>query len=147
MTNQKQGFPNFEEALERYIVKTLSLGKKEFYRKFNKEKDREPTILDAPISAGDETSMINTIADPTIDMTEEICNKSEDIQDYIGNEKLLEAIKLLNNKERYLLCKFFVQCKTGPEIAQEMNVSKQYISKIRRQVLQKIKNYMGTEVR
>lgn len=147
MTHERQGFPTFEESLQRYIVKTLRLGKKEFYRKFNKEKDREPTIVDAPISALDHTSMIHTIADPIIDMTEEICKKSEDIQDHIGNEQLLEAITLLNNKERYLLFKFFVQCKTGPEIAQEMNVSKQYISKIRKQILQKLKDHMEAEVR
>ncbi|MBF8984720.1 hypothetical protein IZY60_14345 [Lutibacter sp. B2] len=147
MTDENQGFPSFEEALERYIVKTLRLGKKEFYRKFNKEKDRESTILDAPISARDETSMIATIVDPMTDITEEVCKQSEDIQDHIGNEKLLEAIKLLNNKERYLLYKFFVECKTGPEIAQEMNVSKQYISKIKGQVLRKIKKHMKAEVR
>ncbi|MCT4595224.1 MAG: hypothetical protein N4A57_13315 [Anaeromicrobium sp.] len=148
MLNQNQDFQSFEQSLERYVIKTLSLGKKEFYRKYNKEKDREKTILDKPISAGDDTSRVNTIVDTVcIDITEEICSKSLDIEDYIGNENLLEAIKLLTNKERCLLSKLFVECKTGPEIAHEMKVSKQYISKVRGQALRKIKKHMEIEVR
>ncbi|SHK46239.1 sigma factor-like helix-turn-helix DNA-binding protein [Paramaledivibacter caminithermalis] len=147
MAKQNQDHTRFNQTLVNYIKKTLFFGSKEFYREFAKNRDIELLTLDAPITSEGDTYYIDTIIDPSSDVLKEVCNHSKDIRDYVENNKLLQAMDSLNDKELYILYKLFVEEKNGAELGQELRVSKQYINKIKGQALKKIRNQLRNEVR
>lgn len=127
-----------------YIEKSLKLKSLEFKRKINKLKEREVYVLNI-LDDGFEEERINTIADKSINIIDEICSEA-DIKNMSSNTKLNEAIQNITSKQRTILFMRYIQDKEEKQIAKELNLSKQAVNKVKLAGLKNIRDYLGGDI-
>ncbi|MGO1758867.1 MAG: sigma factor-like helix-turn-helix DNA-binding protein [Mammaliicoccus vitulinus] len=127
-----------------YIEKSIRLKSLEIKNKKKKSYERELYILNS-IDEDFKEEKINTIADRPIDYVEEIFGEM-DINNISSNKNLNEAIVRITSKQKIILFMRYIQDKEEKQIAEELNISKQSVNKVKLAGLKSIRNYLGGEI-
>ena len=124
--------------------------------KFNKEKDREPTIEELStilnVPKEDIIMSLDAIQVP-ISLQEPVNNSDVDnisIEDQISDKKnsdtnwaetitIIEAMKKLNDKEKMIINKRFFEGRTQIEVAEEIGISQAQVSRLEKNAINHIK--------
>ncbi|MTI71397.1 MAG: hypothetical protein FH751_14215 [Firmicutes bacterium] len=133
----------FKVYLCSYIMKSLIFTSFKLKNKINKHNNRETLILNTIAEDFNEENM-NLIPDQPIDFSEEInkYNKRLDFEDLITNKELLEAINKLSERQKEILYMCFIENKEETKIANEFNISKQAVNKIKNKAIKNTKEYL-----
>lgn len=78
------------------------------------------------------------VRDETPNIEEQIITEDTRLEEY---ESLAESLNFLNEKDRQIVEMYFYENKTQDEIAEVFGVSRQYISKKIKEILQKLKKF------
>lgn len=132
MLNKKFNDFVFEICFISYVEKTLRLTAKEFYRKNRIIQSREMYILNVT-NTETGTEMIEAIPDNT-DIVEEVANaeETENLMKNFIDTGLIEAMRKLKTKQKLVIYKMFIEEKTRQQIAKELGISLQAVSKIKK---------------
>ena len=76
-------------------------------------------------------------------LKEDNTQKALDFYEYVKTNVLNAIDVLLNNTEAIIIKKYYIENKTQKEIANEINSSQQYVSKVIKNGLQKLKIYFN----
>ena len=124
--------------------------------KFNKEKDREPTIEELStilnVPKEDIIMSLDAIQVP-ISLQEPVNNSDVDnisVEDQISDKKnsdtnwaetitIIEAMKKLNDKEKMIISKRFFEGRTQIEVAEEIGISQAQVSRLEKNAINHIK--------
>ncbi|MCQ1530758.1 sigma factor-like helix-turn-helix DNA-binding protein [Lutispora saccharofermentans] len=129
-----------------YISKTISLSYKEIYRKVSSQKDKELYILNKEnLETG--TELIDSIIDKTSYFEEEIhrTSNTKELSDYFDDPSIIKAINQLTERQKLVIFKQIIEDKSLYQIAKELGVTKQTISKVRKAALATLKKTLGGE--
>lgn len=77
-----------------------------------------------------------------VDFLEEKEKTFDPNANFENNSLLHESLNTLNKKERELLIKLYMQGFNQKELAKTLDVSPQYISKVKKKALKKLKDYL-----
>lgn len=148
--NDEDALYELEKKLKLYLfqVKFCSyIGKSmNFYSKHYKEKKLKrdyKEILNLNIRDEDfGEERINLISDEKVDFIEDISQpeKEVDFKKIIDNYKLLEALEKLPKRQKEVIYKLIVLKKKEKELTKELGISRQAVSKSRRQALNKLRD-------
>lgn len=95
---------------------------------------RETLTLDQPLKEDQEITQKDMLADTPSDIAANMVH--ETITDYVEKPKLYEALQTLTPKQQKILTYKYAYGQKNKEIAEQLSVSPQNISKIHRQSLQ-----------
>ena len=129
---------------------------KETYMKANL---REPTIAEIANEIGIEKEMIvyamDAIQNPvslfepvyteggdTLYVMDQISDKKNKEETWVENLSLREAIRRLNKRERHIIDLRFYEGKTQMEVAQEIGISQAQVSRLEKNALKTMRNYL-----
>ena len=129
---------------------------KESYMKANL---REPTIAEIASEIGIEKEMIvyamDAIQNPvslfepvyteggdTLYVMDQISDKKNKEENWVENLSLREAINRLNKRERHIIDLRFYEGKTQMEVAEEIGISQAQVSRLEKNALKTMRNYM-----
>ena len=129
---------------------------KETYIKTNL---REPTIAEIASEIGIEKEMIvyamDAIQNPvslfepvyteggdTLYVMDQISDKKNKEETWVENLSLREAINRLNNRERHIIDLRFYEGKTQMEVAREIGISQAQVSRLEKNALRTMRNYL-----
>ena len=129
---------------------------KETYMKANL---REPTIAEIASEIGIEKEMIvyamDAIQNPvslfepvyteggdTLYVMDQISDKKNKEETWVENLSLREAINRLNKRERHIIDLRFYEGKTQMEVAQEIGISQAQVSRLEKNALKTMRNYL-----
>lgn len=131
-----------------YINKVIALSYKEIYRKTSTQKDRELYILNKENSETG-TELIDSIIDETSYFEEEIqrTSSTKELGDYFNDSSIIKAVNTLTERQKLVIFKQFIEEKSLQQIAKELGVTKQTISKIRKAALTTLEKNLGGEKR
>lgn len=131
-----------------YIRKTIALSYKEIYRKTSTQKDKELYILNKE-NPETGTELIDSIIDETSYFEEEIqrTSSAKELSDYFDDPSLIKAINQLTERQKLVIFKQFIEDKSLQQIAEELGVTKQNISKVRKAALTTLEKILGGEKR
>lgn len=135
--NLEEAFQNFSRkaiAIS-YLKKVIYYESRNFDKKIRNEKVKELLILNQPIE--DDLYLIDLIEDESSCRLEN--QNSTNLNDYINDLNLLNAINKLTPKQRKVIYLYFVKEWKEHEIAKEMKISQQAISKLIRKAIKILK--------
>ena len=129
---------------------------KETYMKTNL---REPTIAEIASEIGINKEMIvyamDAIQNPvslfepvyteggdTLYVMDQISDKKNKEETWVENLSLREAINRLNKRERHIIDLRFYEGKTQMEVAQEIGISQAQVSRLEKNALKTMRNYL-----
>ncbi len=129
---------------------------KESYMKSNL---KEPTIAEIAKEIGIEKEMIvyamDAIQNPvslfepvyteggdTLYVMDQISDKKNKEETWVENLSLREAINRLNKRERHIIDLRFYEGKTQMEVAQEIGISQAQVSRLEKNALKTMRNYL-----
>ena len=132
---------------------------KESYMKSNL---KEPTIAEIAKEIGIEKEMIvyamDAIQNPvslfepvyteggdTLYVMDQISDKKNKEETWVENLSLREAINRLNKRERHIIDLRFYEGKTQMEVAQEIGISQAQVSRLEKNALKTMRNYLRAE--
>lgn len=134
---------------------------KAIYAKENymKQHQKEPTIMEIASEIGIDKEEIvyalDAIQSPmslyepvyteggdTLYVMDQVSDKKNREENWIENLALQDAIKRLNERERYLVRLRFYEGKTQMEVAQEIGISQAQVSRLEKNALKTMKNYL-----
>ena len=139
-------------------VRDLAYKTIQFKDKFNKEKEREPTIeeISKELEVGREeiAASLDAIQDP-VSLQEPIYNDGNEsifvmdqVKDIKNNDEnwaemmtINEALKKLSNKEKNIIMRRYFDGKTQMEIAEEIGISQAQVSRLEKNALEQMKRY------
>lgn len=127
----------FEIRFISYICTHLYYQSIHFDKKIRKQSTKEIAILDQPIDDNEELTMKDTIA--AIQQTTQSEVKPKSLEEVLSNEKIIKVLSKLTSKQREVLFQIYVNGYKEKEVAQELGVSQQAVSKIKRSALNKLK--------
>ena len=73
---------------------------------------------------------------------DQISDKKNKEENWVESISLNEAIKRLNERERHIIELRFFQGKTQMEVANEINISQAQVSRLEKNALKSMKNYL-----
>ena len=120
---------------------------------------REPTIAEIASEIGIEKEMIvyamDAIQNPvslfepvyteggdTLYVMDQISDKKNKEETWVENLALREAINRLNKRERHIIDLRFYEGKTQMEVAQEIGISQAQVSRLEKNALKTMRNYL-----
>ena len=120
---------------------------------------REPTIAEIASEIGIEKEMIvyamDAIQNPvslfepvyteggdTLYVMDQISDKKNKEETWVENLSLREAINRLNKRERHIIDLRFYEGKTQMEVAQEIGISQAQVSRLEKNALKTMRNYL-----
>lgn len=114
------------------------------FRAFYKERRREKYLREEAQLAGGVISL-NAIDSEELDGVGAVVDTSEPLDEKIMRkimiEKLPEAISILNDEEKELICQLYFNHKSERQLATELGVSNVTVNKRKNKALCKLKNY------
>lgn len=126
LTNKNLKEPTIEE-----IAKEIDIPKEEIT--FALDAIQEPVSLFEPV--------YNDGADAIFVMDQVKDDKNSEIN-WVENISLNEAMKKLNDREKYIIDLRFFQGKTQMEVAEEINISQAQVSRLEKSALKNMRKYM-----
>lgn len=126
LTNKNSKEPTIEE-----ISREIGFSKEEIT--FALDAIQEPVSLFEPV--------YNDGSDAIFVMDQVKDEKNSEIN-WVENISLNEAIKKLNDREKYIINLRFFQGKTQMEVAEEINISQAQVSRLEKSALKNMKKYM-----
>ena len=120
---------------------------------------REPTVTEIAQEIGIEKEMIvyamDAIQNPvslfepvyteggdTLYVMDQISDKKNKEERWIENLSLREAMQRLNNREKHIIELRFYEGKTQMEVAQEIGISQAQVSRLEKNALKSMRNYL-----
>ena len=120
---------------------------------------REPTVTEIAQEIGIEKEMIvyamDAIQNPvslfepvyteggdTLYVMDQISDKKNKEERWIENLSLREAIQRLNSREKHIIELRFYEGKTQMEVAQEIGISQAQVSRLEKNALKSMRNYL-----
>ena len=120
---------------------------------------KEPTIAEIADEIGIEKEMIvyamDAIQNPvslfepvyteggdTLYVMDQISDKKNKEENWVENLSLREAINKLNKRERHIIDLRFYEGKTQMEVAQEIGISQAQVSRLEKNALKTMRNYL-----
>lgn len=106
--------------------------------------DKEEIVyaLDAIQSPMSLYEPVYTEGGDTLYVMDQVSDKKNREENWIENLALQDAIKRLNERERYLVRLRFYEGKTQMEVAQEIGISQAQVSRLEKNALKTMKNYL-----
>ena len=128
---------------------------------YTKQHLREPTIAEISQETGIEKEMIvyamDAIQNPvslfepvyteggdTLYVMDQISDKKNREQKWVENLSLREALERLSDRERHIIEMRFYDGKTQMEVAEEVGISQAQVSRLEKNALKSMKNFLGT---
>lgn len=129
-----------------YIRKTIELSFKEIYKKTSIQEDKELYILNKE-SAETGMELIDYIIDETACFEEDIpgTGNSKELRDYFDDPTIIKAINQLTERQKLVIFKQFIEDKSLQQIAKELGVTKQTVSKVKKTALTTLEKNLGGE--
>ena len=95
--------------------------------------------IQSPVSLYDP---VYTEGGDTLYVMDQISDKKNKEENWVESISLNEAIKRLNERERHIIELRFFQGKTQMEVANEINISQAQVSRLEKNALKSMKNYL-----
>ena len=128
---------------------------------YTKQYQREPTIAEISQETGIEKEMIvcamDAIQNPvslfepvyteggdTLYVMDQISDKKNREEKWVENLSLREAMERLSDRERHIIEMRFYDGKTQMEVAEEVGISQAQVSRLEKNALKSMKNFLGT---
>ncbi|MDY3017166.1 RNA polymerase sporulation sigma factor SigG [Blautia sp.] len=128
---------------------------------YTKEHQREPTIAEIAEETGIDKEMIvyamDAIQNPvslfepvyteggdTLYVMDQISDKKNREEKWIENLSLREAMQRLSDRERNIIEMRFYEGKTQMEVAEEVGISQAQVSRLEKNALKSMKNFLGS---
>lgn len=128
---------------------------------YTKQYQREPTIAEISQETGIEKEMIvyamDAIQNPvslfepvyteggdTLYVMDQISDKKNREEKWVENLSLREALERLSDRERHIIEMRFYDGKTQMEVAEEVGISQAQVSRLEKNALKSMKNFLGT---
>ena len=128
---------------------------------YTKQHLREPTIAEIYQETGIEKEMIvyamDAIQNPvslfepvyteggdTLYVMDQISDKKNREEKWVENLSLREALERLSDRERHIIEMRFYDGKTQMEVAEEVGISQAQVSRLEKNALKSMKNFLGT---
>lgn len=128
---------------------------------YTKEHQREPTIAEIAEETGIDKEMIvyamDAIQNPvslfepvyteggdTLYVMDQISDKKNREEKWVENLSLREALERLSDRERHIIEMRFYDGKTQMEVAEEVGISQAQVSRLEKNALKSMKNFLGT---
>lgn len=131
---------HFKVRFLSYISSVLYFNAVNFDKKQRTNKHRFPLTLDQPLSKGEEGLTHKDLIKTDKGVLEHLHWGS--IEDALENESLIKAVRKLTEKQRELLYLVYVLELTDTEVAKLTGKSQQAVSKMHKQALNKLRNWM-----
>ncbi|WP_053220311.1 sigma-70 family RNA polymerase sigma factor [Virgibacillus senegalensis] len=129
----------------KYFSNLIYFNSINFDKRIRKYHDKNLTILNQPLSdkeSDSEDEWIDRLEGEDVEPLEQIVMESGKLEDHILNEELYGAIQQLSPQQKEVLELIYVRQLKMKEIADLKGTSAQNISKIHRQSIKKMKNYL-----
>lgn len=125
----------------KYLISFIHTFSIDFDKRERKRKGKYLTILDKPADQGVHTNMVDTSGYVEVDFVNTF--HTEQLSSIITDEKLVQAIGKLTEKQRQVLSLMYCSGLSNKEIASHFHETPQNISNIHKQALKKIrKSYL-----
>lgn len=128
-----------------YISNTIYFNAINYDKRYRKISQRHPLTVDKSLQDGGESSLKDFIVDPKSEMDIEEMMKSPNIEDYITEPFLFDALKDLTPKQKQVIDLAYVNRLSDTEISKRLGKSQQAISKLHKKALEKISKYIRDE--
>ncbi|BBW98444.1 sigma-70 family RNA polymerase sigma factor [Geobacillus icigianus] len=129
----------FDIRFTSYISTVLYFNAINFDKRYRKMLNRQPLTVDQPINNDSSNTSFNAmLVDAETEIQVEDILRSDNIEDYITNPVLYEAIQSLTEKQKEVISLAYVKGLTDTEISKILNKSQQAVSKIHKAALKKI---------
>lgn len=80
----------------------------------------------------------------TLYVMDQISDKKNREEKWVENLSLQEALERLSDRERHIIEMRFYDGKTQMEVAEEMGISQAQVSRLEKNALKSMKNFLGT---
>ncbi len=127
----------FEYKFISYVTTYFYYESVRFDKKIRSKNKIEPIILDSTVNEG--VSMKDTLASSIHEAT---LKNTNSIKEIFSNEKLAGSFQVLTPHQRSILILYYVDGYKDYEIAQQLNVTPQAVSKNKRSAVQRLKKLM-----
>lgn len=129
----------FDVRFTSYISTILYFNAINFDKRHRKMLNRQPLTVDQPIKDDTSSTSFNAmLVDAEMEIQVEDILRSDNIEDYITNPVLYEAIQSLTEKQKEVISLAYVKGLTDTEISKVLNKSQQAVSKIHKTALKSI---------
>lgn len=129
----------FDIRFTSYISTVLYFNAINFDKRYRKMLNRQPLTVDQPIKNDSSNTSFNAmLVDAETEIQVEDILRSDNIEDYITNPVLYEAIQSLTEKQKEVISLAYVKGLTDTEISKVLNKSQQAVSKIHKAALRNI---------
>ncbi|MCL6587906.1 MAG: sigma-70 family RNA polymerase sigma factor [Anoxybacillus sp.] len=129
----------FDIRFTSYISMVLYFNAINFDKRYRKMLKRHPLTVDQPIKNDTSNTSFNAmLVDVETEIQVEDILRSDNIEDYITNPVLYEAIQSLTEKQKEVISLAYVKGLTDTEISKVLNKSQQAVSKIHKAALKSI---------
>ncbi|MFZ5969832.1 MAG: sigma-70 family RNA polymerase sigma factor [Bacillota bacterium] len=144
--NEKFNDYLFEVYFLSYVNKTISLTAKEIYRKNKILQNREACFLNSP-EPESAIELIDSIPDNSGDFVEEIICKEESttLANHLIDPHLIKAVSRLNDKQKLIIYKTFVEQKSPSGIARELDIPNKTVRNLKCQALKSLRQWLRSE--
>ena len=139
-------------------VRDLAYKVIQYKEKFNKEKGREPTIIEIAkelsVSKEEIAFSLDAIQDPvslqepvyndgseSIYIMDQVKDSKNSDENWAENMTIAEALKRLNDKEKNIIIRRYFDGRTQMEVADEIGISQAQVSRLEKNALENIKRY------
>jgi RNA polymerase sigma factor (sigma-70 family) len=129
----------FDIRFTSYISTALYFNAINFDKRYRKMLKRQPLTVDQSIKNDTSQPSLNTLlVDTEAEVQVDDILRSENIEDYVTNPVLYEAIQSLTEKQKEVISLAYVKGLTDTEISKVLNKSQQAVSKIHKAALKNI---------
>lgn len=126
-----------------FVATTLYFNAVNFDKRYRKISKRHPLTVDKPIGGEEFTSFKDYIADDNATIKVENFLHSSQIEDYIEDPILNDAIKVVSEKQKEVINLAYVYGLNDTEISKILGKSQQAISKLHKKALETIIKYIN----
>lgn len=125
-----------------YINKLIHFFSQDFDKKRRKQRERNLLILDRASSIDSKTPIIDLVKD----YRPESVQLSRNLMEEIENEKLIEALKTLTEKQLLIIDMIYHKNMLLKEVSIKLQTTPQNISNHHRTAIKKLKSYLSKEM-
>ncbi len=126
-----------------FISQTIYFSAINFDKKIRLVNSRFPLIADSNLKEDDQLSIKDLIVDDKAHIDIEQIINDENLEKYVGDEKLLQAILLLTETQKKIISLSYIDGLSDTEIARKLNKSQQTVSKTRKKALENIHSHLN----
>lgn len=126
-----------------FISQTIYFSAINFDKKIRLVNSRFPLIADSNLKEDDQLSIKDLIVDDKAHIDIEQIINDENLEKYVGDEKLLQAILLLTETQKKIISLSYIDGLSDTEIARKLNKSQQTVSKTRKKALENIYSHLN----